>query len=348
MEAGFRAIRWENGRLILLDQTKLPAEEYYLECKDYRTVGDAIRRLAVRGAPAIGVAAAFGVVLGAKEILARNGELLTELPQVFKDLSETRPTAVNLFWALNRMERVFRENRDMRGEDLVSLLEQEALLMYREDEEGNRRLGEYGAQLLSDGMTVLTICNTGTLATVAFGTALAVIRMAVAGGKRLSVIACETRPLLQGARLTAWELMRDGIPVTLITDSMAGFVMQKKMVQAVIAGADRIAANGDVVNKIGTYTLAVLAKHHGIPFYVAAPLSTVDLSTSEGTAVPIEERGEEEVCCLQGVRIAPEGVSVFNPAFDITPSHLVTGVITEKGVITQGRWDKLQELKRGG
>lgn len=337
-----QALRWENGVLVLLDQTKLPAEETYLVCRDYRAVGEAIRRLAVRGAPAIGVAAAFGAVLGAREIVVRGGDIQKELPAVFDRLRATRPTAVNLFWALAQMEQVARRHEKGEARALVSAMEKEALRLYKEDQESNRRLGEYGAALLSDGMGILTICNTGSLATVAYGTALAVIRRAVAGGKKISVVACETRPLLQGARLTTWELVREKIPVTLITDNAAGYVMQKGLVQAVITGADRIAANGDVVNKIGTYTLAVLAREHGLPFYVAAPISTVDPALPDGSRIPIEERAENEVTCWQGQRLAPAGVGVFNPAFDLTPARFVTAIITDRGIVRNGEWEKLK------
>lgn len=340
-----RALRWENGVLVLLDQTKLPVEETYLVCRDYRAVAEAIRRLAVRGAPAIGVAAAFGAVLGAREIVDRGGDLQQELPAVFARLRATRPTAVNLFWALAQMERVARRYEKGDARALVAAMEEEALRLYREDEESNRRLGEYGAALLSDGMSVLTICNAGSLATVAYGTALAVIRRAVVGGKKISVVACETRPLLQGARLTTWEMVREKIPVTLITDNAAGYVMQKGLVQAVITGADRIAANGDVVNKIGTYPLAVLAREHGLPFYVAAPLSTVDTAVPDGSRIPIEERAEDEVTCWQGQRLVPAGAGVLNPAFDLTPARFVTAIITDRGIVRNGEWEKLKELK---
>jgi len=338
------SLSWENGSLVLLDQTKLPQEEAYLVCRDHRQVAAAIRRLAVRGAPAIGVAAAFGVVLGAQEILARGGDLQTELPVVFEELRSTRPTAVNL-WALDRMARAWQAQcGTAEPATLVSALEAEALRLYREDAESNRRLGEFGATLLADGMNILTICNAGALATVAYGTALAVVRMAVAQGKKIAVTACETRPLLQGARLTTWELLQEGIPVTLITDSMAGYVMQRGLVQAVITGADRVAANGDVVNKIGTYTLAVLAREHGLPFYVAAPFSTVDLAMPEGSRIPIEERAEDEVTCWQGRRLAPAGVKVLNPAFDLTPARYVTALITDRGIVRNGEWEKLQQM----
>lgn len=331
--------------LFLLDQTKLPVEEGYLICRDYRTVADAIRRLVVRGAPAIGVAAAFGVVLGAVEAASRQLDQAAALERVFAELAGTRPTAVNLFWALNRMRKVAAAQQGETPERLVAALEAEALRLYQEDIEANRCLGEYGAALLADGMTVLTICNAGALATVAHGTALAVIRAAVRAGKKIQVMACETRPLLQGARLTTWELMKEGIPTTLITDSMAGYVMQQGRVQAVLTGADRIAANGDVVNKIGTYSLAVLAQAHRIPFYVAAPRSTMDFSLADGQGIPIEERSADEITNFGGYRVAPEGVPVYNPAFDLTPARLVTAIVTEAGILRpeKGRFNLKKE-----
>ncbi|NLW56142.1 MAG: S-methyl-5-thioribose-1-phosphate isomerase [Firmicutes bacterium] len=334
------ALQWQNKELILLDQTKLPEEEVYLTCTDYRMVAEAIRRLAVRGAPAIGVAAAFGVVLGAYELLASKRDLVTDLEPVFRELAETRPTAVNLFWALARMKKVLAAGLGATPEQLAQALEKEAVRLYHEDIEANLKIGEQGAALLADGMTVLTICNTGALATVAHGTALAVIRTAVRQGKKIGVVACETRPLLQGARLTTWELMKEQIPVTLITDNMAGYLMQQGKIQAVLTGADRIAANGDVVNKIGTYTLAVLAREHGLPFYVAAPTSTIDYNIPCGAQIPIEERSGDEVTQIQGKQIAPAGVKVYNPAFDLTPTRLVTAVITERGLIRREEWEK--------
>lgn len=344
MAQTFSTLRWEARSLVLLDQTQLPEKEVYLVCKDYRAVADAIRRLAVRGAPAIGVAGAFGVVLGAYELLRQEKDFFAGLEAVFAELAGTRPTAVNLFWALGRMEQVVTVHRQDSPAVVAAALEADALRLYQEDIETNRRLGAHGAALLTDGMTVLTICNAGALATVAHGTALAVIRAAVDEGKYLKVVACETRPLLQGARLTTWELMKDGIPVTLITDNMAGYLMQQGKVQAVLTGADRIAANGDVANKIGTYTLAVLAQAHGIPFYVAAPMSTFDFSLPDGKQIPIEERAAEEVTRLRGQQIAPEGVTVYNPAFDVTPARFVRAWITEKGVFrSQGGKIKLED-----
>ena len=336
----FATLRWEERSLILLDQTQLPEQEVYLTCQDYRAVAEAIRRLAVRGAPAIGIAGAFGVVLGAYELIANNCDLATGLEPVFRELAATRPTAVNLFWALARMKKMLAAGEAATPEALVQALEQEAVRLYHEDIEVNLRIGEYGAALLADGMTVLTICNAGALATVAHGTALAVIRTAVRQGKKIAVVACETRPLLQGARLTTWELMKAQIPVALITDNTAGYLMQQGKIQAVITGADRIAANGDVVNKIGTYTLAVLAQAHGLPLYVAAPTSTIDYHTPRGDLIPIEERSGEEITQIQGQRIAPAGVKVYNPAFDLTPARLVTAVITERGVISREEWGK--------
>ncbi|NLM36737.1 MAG: S-methyl-5-thioribose-1-phosphate isomerase [Firmicutes bacterium] len=332
MNEAFVTLRWEARSLILLDQTQLPEREVYLVCKDYRAVAEAIRRLVVRGAPAIGIAGAFGVVLGAYELIQKKADLFAGLATVFTELAGTRPTAVNLFWALGRMEKVATAHRTESPEAVAAALEAEALRLYQEDIETNRRLGVHGAALLTDGMTVLTICNAGALATVAYGTALAVIRAAVQAGKCIKTVACETRPLLQGARLTTWELMKDGIPVTLITDSMAGYLMQQGWIQAVLTGADRIAANGDVVNKIGTYMLAVLAHAHGIPFYVAAPMSTFDLTLPDGQRIPIEERAAEEVTGWRGQQIAPEGVAVYNPAFDLTPARFVQAWITEQGV----------------
>lgn len=346
MGQSFTTLRWEERSLVLLDQTKLPEQEVYLVCTDYRMVADAIRRLAVRGAPAIGVVGAFGVVLGAFELIQNPKDFFAGLEAVFAELAGTRPTAVNLFWALDRMKKVVVARRAEAPAVVAAALEAEALCLYQEDIDTNRRLGTHGAALLQDGMTVLTICNAGALATVAHGTALAVIRAAVQEGKRIQVVACETRPLLQGARLTTWELMKDGIPVTLITDNMAGYLMQQGQIQAVLTGADRIAANGDVANKIGTYSLAVLAQAHGIPFYVAAPMSTFDLTLPDGQGIPIEERAAEEVTWLRGQRIAPDGVAVYNPAFDLTPARYVQAWITEKGVF-RGQAGKIKLMDEG-
>jgi len=303
-------ILWKGDRLDLLDQRALPDRVEYLSCRSAAEVAQAIKDMVVRGAPAIGCAAAFGVVLSAGS------------SESYEMLSRSRPTAVNLFWALERM----RKARD---------LEAEARAIFEEDLAANRALSRHGAELIPAGARVLTYCNTGALATSGHGTALGVLRTAFANEKRISVIACETRPYLQGARLTAWECVQEGIPCTLIADNMAGFLMSRGEVDAVIVGADRIAANGDVANKIGTYTLAVLARRHRLPFYVAAPLSTFDPAIAGGTAIPIEERPAAEVTGYRGLRWAPEGVAVRNPAFDVTPAELLTAIVCEKGVLRE-------------
>jgi methylthioribose-1-phosphate isomerase len=330
-------IEWQNGFLKLLDQTLLPAEVKYITTNKYETVAEAIRRLQVRGAPAIGVAAAFGVVLGACQV-RQEPDFCEQVERIISEMAATRPTAVNLFWALDREKRVLNLNRGQEPQQILARLEAEAKRIAVEDAAVNRRIGEFGASLLKDGMTVLTHCNAGALAASAYGTALAVIRVAVEQDKKIAVYADETRPLLQGARLTTWELMQEGIPVTLITDNMAASVMRLGKIQAVIVGADRIAANGDVANKIGTYGVAVLAKEHGISFYVAAPLSTIDLNLKNGEEIPIEERAADEVIAFGGKPVAPEGVKVYNPAFDMTPVRYISGIITESGVAT-GDWE---------
>lgn len=326
-----KAIEWINGKVRLLDQTLLPHQEHYLDVADYHELADAIIEMRIRGAPALGVAAAYGMALGAQSITAESREsFLSELDTVAKTLAATRPTAVNLFWAIGRMKKVAE-----RGESVPAIkaaLIAEAQRIEEEDEAANRRIGELGAALISKGSTVLTHCNAGALATGGYGTALGVIRTAWAKGKIKGVFVDETRPLLQGARLTAWELVREGIPATLITDSMAGHFMRRGDIQVVIVGADRIAANGDVANKIGTYSVAVLAKENGIPFYVAAPSSTIDCSLPSGDRIPIEERRPQEVTHFAGTAIAPEGVQVANPAFDVTPHRYISAIITEKGL----------------
>ena len=326
-------LSWENDLLTLLDQTRLPLEEKYIECRDYRRVAEAIRRLEVRGAPAIGAAAAFALVLGARELLG-NGIALSEgLPNIGAELLQTRPTAVNLFWAVDRMLKFAAALPDeISQQEQTGLLLSEALTIAETDRTANEKMSRHGAALFDRPVSVLTHCNAGALATVAVGTALGVITRAWHEGNITGVYADETRPLLQGARLTTFELSRQGIPVTLITDNMAAWVMKTGRVQAVIVGADRVARNGDVANKIGTYGLAVLAKAHNIPFYVAAPISTFDFSITDGTKIPIEERHPDEVFHFGGVRIAPHGISAFNPAFDVTPAELVTAIITEAGV----------------
>ncbi|MDF2499882.1 MAG: Methylthioribose-phosphate isomerase [Anaerosporomusa subterranea] len=327
-----KSIQWSNDCLCLLNQTALPGSLEYIDCRDHRRVGEAIKRLEVRGAPAIGAAAAFGLVLGARELAANGENLRMLLPQVAEELLNTRPTAVNLSWALKRMMAVL--DSVSSDADIVVALEQEAVAIMEEDRQVNAAISRHGLELFEQPIqAILTHCNAGALATVEYGTALGVIRQAWANGKIGRVFADETRPLLQGARLTVWELMQDEIPVTLITDNMAGWVMKKQMVQAVIVGADRIALNGDVANKIGTYSVAVLAQKHNIPFYVAAPLSTFDFSLQTGDSIPIEERDSCEVAAFGGQVIAPAGVEVFNPAFDVTPHELITAIITEHGVL---------------
>lgn len=328
-------LRWSggvDGVLMLLDQTLLPTEVREIECRRVEEVWEAIRSLRVRGAPAIGVAAAYGVVLGLQSQL-EVGRFDARLTEVVDYLSTSRPTAVNLFWALERMRRVAMETSSQAPRDRAVRLLSEAQAIEREDREMCSAIGRHGAALLADDSGVLTHCNAGGLATAGDGTALAVIFAAAAAGKRLHVFADETRPLLQGARLTSWELMQRGVPVTLICDSMAGWVMKSGRVQAVVTGADRIAANGDAANKIGTYSVALLARAHGIPFYIAAPSSTFDFSLATGDAIPIEERNPSEITHGFGRATAPAGVGVFNPAFDVTPAELITALITERGVI---------------
>lgn len=327
-------VEWKDGAVRLLDQSLLPNEVRYLDCRDYRTVGEAIRELKVRGAPAIGVAAAMGLALGAQSLDTGDYDaFLKGVREIGADLAATRPTAVNLYWAVARMLRVVEQANAQPVPSVKRTLIEEAQRILDEDIALNRAMGRHGAALIKTGQTVLTHCNAGALATGGYGTALGVIRAAWEAGKKISVVADETRPVLQGARLTAWELMQDKIPVTLITDNMAGALMRQGRIDLCIVGADRIAANGDVANKIGTYSVAVLAKAHGIPFYVAAPYSTIDLSTRSGQDIPIEQRREEEVTTLyHGRRVAPEGVAVLNPAFDVTPARLITGIITERGV----------------
>ncbi len=323
-----------DGALRLLDQTLLPCETKSVECRSVEQVAEAIRSLRVRGAPAIGVAAAYGVVIGVRETASADRSKFDErLSVVIQQLAASRPTAVNLFWALDRQRKVAERLPTASPQDVVKALLTEARGIETEDSAMCAAIGRHGAELLTTGDAVLTHCNAGALATAGDGTALAVIYAAVAGGKQIRVFADETRPLLQGARLTAWELSQRGVPVTLICDSMAATVMRQRKVQAVIVGADRIAANGDTANKIGTYSVACLAKTHGIPFYVAAPSSTFDLSLSNGEQIPIEERSAAEITHGFGRQTAPEGIDVYNPAFDVTPAELITAIITERGVI---------------
>lgn len=323
---------YRDGGIDLLDQTQLPSRLVVLRITDYLELADAIRKMKVRGAPAIGIAAAYGIVLGMQEG-AEKGDLAARFAQVAAELRGTRPTAVNLFWALKRMERVFQANKTRTSQELVGILLNEARRIHAEDIAANQKMGQHGATLFKDETTVLTHCNAGALATGGYGTALGMIRAGWEAGKVVNVFVDETRPLLQGARLTAWELKETGIPFELVTDSMAGHLMAHGEVNAVVVGADRITANGDVANKIGTYTLAVLAKHHEIPFYVVAPSSTVDLSLHDGREIPIEHRPVEEVFNLQGVRVAPAGIKARNPAFDVTPHDLITAIVTERGIL---------------
>lgn len=336
---------WEDGCLKLLDQTQLPAKTVYLECKNYADVMQAIKKLSVRGAPAIGASAAYGLILGALSVKhLERADFIKKVREIAREIASTRPTAVNLQWALDRMLARVGSSQAGDTDALISEMLEEAHLIFDEDVAGNKRMGQYGADLIPHGARILTHCNAGALATAGYGTALGVIRAARERGLEVSVYADETRPLLQGARLTAWEMMQEGIPVTLITDNMAGYLMKKGMVDLVIVGADRIAANGDVANKIGTYGLAVLAKEHGIPFYVAAPMSTIDFNLDSGDKIPIEEREWYEVTGLAGFPVAPEGVQVWNPAFDVTPNSLVEAIITDKGIARAPYLQSLQAL----
>ncbi len=329
-----RPIRFVAGQCHMLDQRLLPTEEVWHTYTTYQEIAETISTMVVRGAPAIGVAAAIGAWFGARDIETESSwEFYQEFEKVCAVLVATRPTAVNLSWALERMKHFAESNLDRSVLELKIGLEFEALAITQEDEKANQKLGQHGEPLLADGARVLTHCNAGALATAGYGTALGVIRAAVEAGKKISVIADETRPFLQGARLTAWELQKDNIPVTLICDNMAGYLMSLGEVDCVIVGADRIAANGDVANKIGTYTVAVLAKEHNLPFYVAAPVSTIDLSLNAGSQIPIEERDGREITHIKDLQLAPEGISVRNPAFDITPHRLVTAIITEHGIV---------------
>lgn len=331
-----KTIEWTDEGIRMLDQRLLPTEEKYRMLRSYEDVAEAIKKMVVRGAPAIGVSAAMGLALGASQSVGTSvADLEDDFDYMCKVMSETRPTAVNLFWAIERMRETFRREKanGQEPEHIKTRLKEEALSIFREDIEANRALGRFGGELLADGDTVLTHCNAGALATAGdYGTALGVIRGAIAAGKRIAVIADETRPFLQGLRLTAWELAKDNIPVTVITDNMAGHVMKGGKVNAVVVGADRIAANGDTANKIGTYMVAVLAKKHNIPFYVAAPISTLDLSLQSGEEIPIEERDLKEVTHINEYQLAPEGIDVQNPAFDVTPNDLIAAIITDKGV----------------
>jgi methylthioribose-1-phosphate isomerase len=329
----FKTIEWKKNAVRILDQRKLPIEVRYLECRNPHAVAQAIRTLAVRGAPAIGVAAAMGIALAARRLQCRQPDVFRRrMEEVFEEMRRTRPTAVNLFWAIDRMRKIVDRADSLDVEEIKGRLEEEARLIHDEDIAINRRIGDYGKGLIREGVGVLTHCNAGALATAGHGTALGILYSAWADGKKFRVFADETRPLLQGARLTAWELIQHKVPVTLVTDNMAASLMKQGKVDLVLVGADRIARNGDTANKIGTYGLAVLASWHRIPFYVAAPVSTLDLSLSSGADIPIEERAPEEITHFCGRRIASREVNVFNPAFDVTPYRLIEGIITENGI----------------
>ena len=342
-----KTVEYVDGIVRMIDQTRLPVEKVFIDCKTIDDVANAIKTMIIRGAPAIGVSAAMGVSLAAEMIQADNFEkFYTQLEDKCLNLAQSRPTAVNLAWAIERMKSVARESKSLSISELKKRLKQESIDICKEDIESNMAMGSFGQTLINDGSTVLTHCNAGALATAGFGTALGVIRAAVNAGKKIEVLADETRPFLQGARLTVWELMEDNIPVKLITDNMSGFFMKNNQVDVVVVGADRIAGNGDVANKIGTYMVAVLAQKHQIPFYVAAPISTLDLSLNSGEEIPIEQRSEDEVMTLNNKRITPEGASAAHPAFDITPNDLVTAIITDKGIAKPPYITSLKHLSR--
>src|SRR6202521_3539635 len=340
-----QTLEWSNAGVVFIDQTKLPTEEVYVTCTTHEQVADVIRNMVGRGAPAIGVAAAMGIALGVKNSKAENAaDLKKDFDQICDAVRQTRPTAVNLFWAIRRMTEKFESLRARPIVQIQQALVEEAQRMHAEDIAANRAMGRHGATLMPSSGGVLTHCNAGALATAGYGTALGVIRAAVEQGKKIHVYADETRPFLQGSRLTAWELMKDGIPTTVISDNMAGGMMEERKIGAIVVGADRIAANGDVANKIGTYTVAILAKEHNIPFYVAAPISTVDLACPDGSQIPIEQRNAREVTHIAGKQMVPDGVEVENPAFDVTPAKYVAAIITEKGIARAPYGDSLRSL----
>jgi methylthioribose-1-phosphate isomerase len=340
-----QTLEWTDSGVRFIDQTKLPTEEIYVTSTTYGQVADAIRTMIVRGAPAIGVAAAMGIALGMRDSKAETvGELKQQFDHISEVIGQTRPTAVNLFWAIQRMREKFERLRVRPIAQIKQELVEEAKRMHAEDIAANQAMGNYGATLMPASGGVLTHCNAGALATAGYGTALGVIRAAVEQGKKIHVFADETRPFLQGARLTAWELMKDGIPTTVISDNMAGAMMRQGKIEAIVVGADRIAANGDVANKIGTYTVAVLAKENNIPFYVAAPLSTVDLACPDGSKIPIEQRNTREVSHIAGKQMVPDGVSIENPAFDVTPAKYVSAIVTERGIARAPYGESLRNL----
>jgi methylthioribose-1-phosphate isomerase len=347
-----RTIFWEDNAVVMIDQNALPLEETYLVCRNYQDVIKAIKDLTIRGAPAIGVAAAMGIALGMLHLPpSSQGAFKDSFDDICIQFSRTRPTARNLFWGIERMKRCCEAVLSTGNNTLVAMkqnLVDEAVRICEEDIAVNRNIGFHGRSLIQDGDNILTHCNAGALATAGYGTALGVMRAAVEEGKRIHVFVDETRPVLQGSRLTAWELMRENIPATLITDSMAGFLMKQGKIHKIIVGSDRIAANGDAANKIGTYSLAVLAKTHQIPFYIAAPLSTIDMSIESGEDIPIEERNAEEVTTFHGVITAPDGFPAYNPAFDVTPNHYITAIITEAGVAIPPFQKHIRELFKSG
>jgi len=331
-----QTLEWTDQGVRFIDQTKLPTEETYVTCKTHEQVADVIRNMVVRGAPAIGVAAAMGIALGLKHSKAETvGELKRDLDRICDNMGKTRPTAVNLFWAIRRMQEKFERLRVRPIAQIKQELIEESKRMHAEDIAANQAMGRHGATLMPSEGGVLTHCNAGALATAGYGTALGVFRAAIEQGKKIHIYADETRPFLQGSRLTAWELMKDGIPTTVISDNMAGAMMKQGKIGAIVVGADRIAANGDVANKIGTYTVAVLAKENGIPFYVAAPISTIDMDCPDGSRIPIEQRNPKEVTHIAGKQMTPDGVSIENPAFDVTPAKYVAAIITERGIARQ-------------
>ena len=343
----FKTIEWKGNYIRLLDQRRLPEEVRYLKCRNASSVARAIRTMAIRGAPAIGVAAAMGIALAAKKIRpCKPRAFRSAMGRVCELLGRTRPTAVNLFWAIHRMKQIFSEASFSNLGEVRAKLEAEALQIYEEDIEVSRKIGEYGKVLIKNGFGVLTHCNAGALATAGYGTALGVVYAAWSEGKKFEVFADETRPMLQGARLTAWELAQEKIPVTVITDNMAGWLMKRGQISLIVVGADRVARNGDVANKIGTYSLAILAKFHRVPFYVAAPISTLDLTIASGEDVPIEERSPEEVTHFRGKRITAKSVNAQNPAFDVTPNTLIEGIITEKGIIQKPYKRNLRKVEQ--
>jgi len=341
-------LEWTDAGVRFLDQTKLPTEEIYVNCTTYRQVADVIRNMVVRGAPAIGVAAGMGIALGLNNSTAESvADLKREFNEICKTIGETRPTAVNLFWAIRRMQEKFESLRARPIAQIKQSMVDEAQRMHAEDIAANQAMGRHGATLMPSSGGVLTHCNAGALATAGYGTALGVIRAAVEQGKKIHVFADETRPFLQGARLTAWELVKDGIPTTVISDNMSGTMMKQGKIGAIVVGADRIAANGDVANKVGTYTVAILAKEHGIPFYVAAPISTIDLETADGSGIPIEQRNTREVSHIAGKQMVPEGAQIENPAFDVTPAKYVNAIITERGIAKAPYVESLRQLVEG-